>query len=175
MSGALRGDVADVRPDGLDVAAHDRAGQRRVAEAQGVVEGGGQQRAEGRRGVVGTGGPEQLHRLGDQGDQVVGAVREAGVVERALVLRHPDDAAAQVGDEGLGERDGVGLVGGDAEGAAGEPRQVQVGAGEGHGGVQREHVGTDCAGRLEHRQAVPAAGVGDVLALADSARTRRAA
>ena len=83
------GDVGEVGADGVDVAAHDRAGQGGVALLEGVVEGGGEQRAQGGGGVVGTGGGEQLHRLGDQGDEVVGAVGEAGVVERAALLGDP--------------------------------------------------------------------------------------
>ena len=100
------GDVGEVGADGLDVAAHDRAGQRRVAVGERVVEGGGEQRAQRRGRVLGAGGAEQVHRLGDQGDEVVGAVREAGVVERALVLGHPHRHAAEVGDQGLGEARG---------------------------------------------------------------------
>ena len=71
-----------------DVAADDRAGQRRVAVGQRVVEGRVEQRAQGGGGVLGAGRAQQLHGLGDEGDEVVGAVGEAGVVERALVLGH---------------------------------------------------------------------------------------
>ena len=118
VSGCAAPDVGEVGPHGLDVTADDRAGQGGVAHREGVVEGRGEQRAQGGGGVGGAGVAEQLHRLRDEGDQVVGAVREAGVVERALVLGDPHQVAAQVGDEGLGERDGVRLVGGDAERAA---------------------------------------------------------
>ena len=118
VCGRVGGEVGEVGADGLDVAADDRAGQRGVAVLERVVEGGGQQRAQGGGRVVGAGGGEHLHRLGDQGDEVVGAVRETGVVERALVLGHPHRAAAEVGDQALGEL-AVGLVGGDAEDAAG--------------------------------------------------------
>ena len=50
--------------------------------------------------------------------------------------------------------------------------EVDLGAGEGHRRVDREDPGADRAGRLEDRQAVPAGGVRDVLALADRARWR---
>ena len=95
--------VLEVRPHGADVTADDRAGQRGVAVVEGVVEGGGQQRPQRGGRVVDAGGGEDLHGLGDQGDQVVGAVREAGVVERAHLLGHPRRAAAEVGDERLGD------------------------------------------------------------------------
>ena len=47
--------------------------------------------------------------LGDQGHEVVGAVRETRVVERAALLGHPDGAALEVGDEPLGQSP-LGLV-----------------------------------------------------------------
>ena len=63
------------------------------------------------------------------------------MVERPLVLGDPDQAAAELGDQRLGERGVSRLVGGDAEGAArAAGGEVDVGAGEGHRGVQREHV-----------------------------------
>ena len=92
----------------------------------------------------------------------------AGVVERAPLLGDPHRAAAEVGDELLGER-ALGRAGGDAEDAAGEPGQVDGGAGEGHRRVQRDGPGADRGGRLEDGEAVPAGGVHDVLALVDRA------
>ena len=127
-----------------------------------------EQRAQRVGGLVGAGRGQHLQRLADQGDQVVGAVREAGVVERAAVLGHPHRAAAEVGDERLGERL-LGVAGGDAEDAAGEPVEVEVGAGEGHRGVQRDRAGTGGGRGGEHVEPVPARGVHDVLAGADRA------
>ena len=161
-------EVGDVGPDRLDVTADDRPGQGGVAVLERVVERGGQQWPQGRGRVVGAGGRQDLHGLGDEGDEVVGAVGQACVVERAPVLGHPHRATAEVGDEGLGDL-AVGVVGGDAEDAAGQARQVDVGAGEGHRGVHRDGPGTDLAGRLEDGEAVAAARVDDVLALADRA------
>ena len=115
--------VGEVGADRLDVTTHDRAGERGVTVLERVVEGCGEQRAQGRRGVLGTGGGEDLHRLGDQRDEVVGAVGQACVVERAAVLGHPHRATAEVGDERLGEL-AIGLVGRHAEDATGQPRQV---------------------------------------------------
>ena len=154
--------------DGAEVAADDRAGQRGVALLEGVVEGGGEQRAQGAGRVRGTGRREDLHGLGDQGDQVVGAVREARVVERAHLLGHPHRRAAEVGDERLDER-ALGRLGGEAEDRAGEPVEVDRRAGERHRRVHRGHPGADRAGRLEDGQAVPAGGVHDVLALVEGA------
>ena len=62
-------------------------------------------------------------------------------------------------------------LGGDAEDAAGQPRQVDVGAGEGHRRVQRRRTWAPTLGRgLEHGEAVPAGGVHDVLARRGSRR-----
>ena len=83
---------------------------------------------------------EHLAGLGHQGDQVVGAVRERGVVERPPLLRHPHGAAAEVGDQLLGEAALVG-AGGDAEDAARQSRQVDGGAGEGHRRVHARPTG----------------------------------
>ncbi len=82
-------EVGEVRPHGVDVASHDRAGQGGVALLERVVEGGGEQRAQRAGRVADTRGREDLHRLGDQGDQVVGPVRQTGVVERAASARAP--------------------------------------------------------------------------------------
>ena len=86
-----------------------------------VVEGGGEQRAQrvGRVqvGVVHARRGQQLHGLGDQRDQVVGAVGQRRVVERALVLGHPHRAAAEVRDQLLGHLPLAG-AGGDPEDAA---------------------------------------------------------
>ncbi len=84
------------------------------------------------------------------------------VVERAPLLGHPHRAAAEVGDEPLGDRVLVG-AGGEAEHAAVEPVEVDLGAGEGHRRVQRHGPRADGGGRGEHGEAVPAGGVHDVL------------
>jgi hypothetical protein len=164
-------EVGHVGADGLHVAANDRAREGRVAVLERVVEGGGQQRAERGGRVLGAGGGEDLHRLGDEGDEVVGTVGETRVVERAAVLRDPHRATAQVGHQRLREP-AVGVGGGHAEHAAGQAGQVDLGAGEGHRGVQGNGAGTDLPRRLEHGQAVPTARVRDDLPLAD--RTARA-
>ena len=106
-----------------------------------VVERGGEQRAQGAGRVVGAGGGEQLHRLGDQGDQVVGAVGEAGVVERAHLLGHPHRRAAEVGDQAARRRRAPSSPAVSAEDAARQPVEVERGAGEGHRGVQRRPGG----------------------------------
>ena len=166
--GGVRRDLGEVGAHGVDVAADDRTGQRSVALLEGVVERCGQQRTQGGRGVVDPGGVQQLHRLGDQGDQVVGAVGEPCVVERAHLLGHPVGAATEVGDQRRGDL-ALGFGGGEAEDAALEAVEVDGGAGEGHGRVHRDDVGADRGGRREDGEAVAAGGVHDVLALADRA------
>ena len=81
--GGVAGDLGEVAADGLDVATDDRAGEGGVAVGQRVVEGGGEQRAQGAGRVVDAGRRQQLGGLGDEGDQVVGAVGQRRVVERA--------------------------------------------------------------------------------------------
>ena len=68
-------------------------------------------------------------------------LREAGVVDRAPLLRDADDPAAQVRDQPLGQRWGGRPVGGDAGGAPRKPRQDAIGAGVGHRGVLGEILG----------------------------------
>ena len=77
--------------------------------------------SSGRRIAAGSSAPaalEQLHRLGDQGDEVVGAVRQARVVEAAVLLGHPHHVAAEVGDDLLGPG-ALRRAGGHAEDAVG--------------------------------------------------------
>ena len=93
---------------------------------------------------------------------------ESGVVDGAALLGDPHGAATEVGDQPLGEG-ALGLTRGDAEDAPGQPAEVDRGAREGHGGVRGDGVGADRRGRVEHREAVPAGGVDDVLALVDGA------
>ena len=49
------GQFGEVRPDCLDVAAHDGTGQRRVAVAERVLQRGGEQRPQRRGGILGPG------------------------------------------------------------------------------------------------------------------------
>ena len=154
----------------FDVAADDRAGQRGVAVASALssaaVSSG---RSVGGRVVGARPRQQDLHGLGDEGDQVVGAVREPRVVERAPVLGHPHRAAAEVGDQLLGDgsRSSAPAVTPNTQPAS--RAQVDVGAGEGHRRVHGDQCGADGGGRLEHGQAVPAGGVHDVLARPDRA------
>ena len=161
-------DVDQVGADGLDVAADDRAGEGGVALAQRVVEGGVEQRAQGVGGVVATGGGQHLHRLGHEGDEVVGAVGETCVVERALVLGDPHRAATEVGDELLGDGP-LRLAGGDAEDAPrsrGRSTSVPVKVIAGCRAIGRAPT---AAASAEHGEPVGAAGVDDELTLADRA------
>ncbi|SCD99292.1 syndecan 1 [Streptomyces sp. IgraMP-1] len=164
----VRAQLLDVGLDGPRVSAGDGAGEGGVAGAQGVVEGGAEEGAEHPVGGGDPGRAQQLHRLGDQGDQVVGAEREGRVVERTGLLRDPLGLSAHLDDEGLGGEPQL-VGGGDAEGAAGQALHVDRGAGEGHGGVQGERQRPGPAGGVEHADAVPARGVHQQLARADGA------
>ena len=162
------GDLGEVAADGADVAADDGAGQGGVALGQRVVESGVEQRAQGGGRVLGAGSAEQLHGLGDQGDEVVRAVGQTRVVERALVLGDEHRQAAEVADQPLGEL-ALRRAGRDAVHAAAQAGQVDVGAGERHRRVHGDGAGTHRDGRGQHREAVAAAGVHDDLALPDDA------
>ena len=167
----VRADVVEVGADGADVAAHDRPGQRGVAVRQRVVEGGGQQRPQGGGRVVGAGrGREQLHRLGDQGDQVVGAVRQPGVVERALRPRAPTSAAPprSATSARRAARARRPRRSRRRRSPASRSRSTAVPV-KVIAGCIATTPGADRAGGLEHGEAVPAGGVHDVLALAERA------
>ena len=140
MSGARSAEHPQVREHGAGVAAGDRAGQRAVAVAQRVVQRGGQQRAEHPLRVADPGAAQQVRGLGDQRDQVVRAVRERGVVERAGRVGHPDRLRAHLDDQRLADvpRRLVAVGRGDADAAGGHPFEVLGAAGERHHRVQRE-------------------------------------
>ena len=167
-AGRVPAQLRDVRGDRTGVAAGHRPGQGGVTGAQGVVEGRAEQRAEHPVGVLDPGLGQQLHRLGDQGDQVVRAEGEGRVVERTVLLRDPLGLPAHLDDQGLGGQPQL-LGGGDAEGAAGEPLHVDLGAGEGHRRVQGQRQGARAARRVEHGGPVPPGGVHEELSGPDRA------
>ena len=88
---------------GADVAPADRPGEPAVAAAQAVVQRGGEQRAEHAGGVGDAGGAQQVGGLGDEGDQVVGAGDQRGVVEPPVVLGDEERLAAHLEDQRLGD------------------------------------------------------------------------
>ena len=130
--------------------------------AQGVVQGGAEQRAEHPVGGLDARRTQQLHGLGDQGDQVVGAEGEGRVVERAGLLGDPLGLAAHLDDQRLGGQPQL-LGRGDPEGAAGEPLHVHGSAGERHHGVQRQRQRAGPQRGVQHLRAVPAGGVHEQL------------
>lgn len=161
----LRGVLAqlgDVRGDGARVPARDGAGEGRVAGAQGVVQGGAQQRAEHPVGGLDTGRAQELHGLGDQGDQVVGAQGEGRVIERAALLGDPLGLAAHLDHQGLGGQPQF-LGRGDPEGASGEPLDVHRSARERHRGVQGQRQRADPQSGVQDLRAVPPGGVHEQL------------
>lgn len=152
--GRVLAQFGDVRGDGTGVTARHGAGERGVAGAQRVVQGGAEERAEHPVRRRDTGLAEQLHRLGDQRDQVVRAERQGRVVERAGVLLDPLGLAAHLDDQRLGgEPQFVGCR--DAEGAARQPLDVHGGARERHRGVERERQRARVQRGGEHLRAVP--------------------
>ena len=128
---------------------------------------------------LGRGDPgafEQVHAVPHERDQVVGAVRQRRVVERADRLGDPDRLGAHLHDQRLADAPGrlVAVGGGDPDAAgspaAGRPRTrpVNVIAGCMASG---EHAVLD--GRREHPDAGRARGVHDDLAGPEAARRRR--
>ena len=110
--------------------------------------------SSGRRVPAGSSAPaarQDLHRLGHQGDQVVGAVGETGVVERAHLLGHPDRACRR-GRRRAARRPRARPRRRSGRRRSREPVEVDRGAGEGHRGVQRDDPGADRAGRARARR-----------------------
>lgn len=163
--GRVLAQLGDMCGDGARVAARHGAGERGVAGAQRVVEGGAQERAEHPGGSRDPGLAQQLHRLGDQRDQMVRTERQRRVVERAEVLLDPLGLAAHLDDQRLGgQAQFVGSC--DSEGAAREPLDVHGGARERHRGVQRERQRARAQGGRQHLRAVPPRGVDQQLSQA---------
>ncbi len=109
---------------------------------------------------------QQVQGLGDQGHQVVGAVGQGRVVERAGLLGDPHRVAAHLHHERLGH--GAQDPGrGHPERASGQPVEVRPRAREGHHRVQRHGQRPDPGGRFEHAGAVAARGVHEELPRGD--------
>ena len=168
-----RPELGDVTPHGLDVTAHDRTGEGGVALAQRVVEGGGQQGTQRAGRVVGTRGVQELHRLGDEGDQVVGAVGERGVVERCAspptpTWRCPPRSATSPSVKARSASPAVtpNTQPGSRVRSTAVPVKVIA-------GCTRHGHGADSGRGIEHGQAVPSGGVHDVLPLVDGAAGRQ--
>ena len=131
--------------------------------------------SSGRSVAAGSSAPdarEQVHRLADQGDQVVGAVGETGVVERALLLgdphgRPPRSATRRLGERPARRRRRSRRRRSRRSRSRSTSVPVKVIAGCSASG----RAPTAVAGR-EHGEAVPARGVHDVLAGRGSRRTR---
>ena len=158
----MLGQRAQVAGHGAGVAPGDRPGQRRVAGVQRVVQRGAEQRPEHPGGLLDAGPAEQVGRLVDQGDEVVRADHEGGMVERARLLRHhhrvaPDLPHQRRGDGQQRRRSG------HAERRPGQPVGVLGRAGEGHRRVQGQRERPGPGGRRQHAGAVRAGGVRDEL------------
>ena len=106
--------------------------------------------------VVDPGRARALHRLGDQGDEVVGAVGERRVVSGPVVP--PRSRRARRRSRGRGPRRAAaaGRAAVTPKQQSTQPVEVEAGARERHGGVQGERE-RRAARRpaLEHREAVP--------------------
>ncbi len=90
-------------------------------------------------------------------------MREGRVVAGALLLGHVHDLGTEVGGEPLADGTAA-RTGGESEHDAGQPLEVEVGAGERHGGVQGDGQRALLGGGRQHAGAVPAAGVHHHLA-----------
>ena len=109
-----------------------RAGERGVAVLEGVVEGGAEQRPQRRGRVVDAGVRSRSIASLDQRHQVVGAVRQPGVVERRGAPRAPTTTRPPRSATSRSASSLLAVGHGHAEGAAREPGQVDGGAGERH-------------------------------------------
>ena len=165
----------EVRRDRSRVAAGDGTGQCRLSPLQGVLQSGASEwsddplrQAAGR--VTDQFLAQQLFSrerstkgrecVAEQGDDVVAAVCQGRVIERAGILADPERLAADLEHQRLG--DGIAdLVGrGDTETRTGEPVEILVGAGEGHRRVDRNRRAPRCGERGENTHPVGAGGVG---------------
>ena len=160
--------------DGAGVTAGDGPGERGVTVPERVVERGAEQRAQHSAGGLDADGAQQLHRLVHQRHEMVRADSESGVVERPHVLVDPDRLGAHLDHERLGREPQL-LRRGDTEAGAGQPLQVDVGAGERHDRVQGERQGTAGEQGVEDAVAVGSTRVGDERARSDGGRSREAA
>ena len=142
------GQLGEMGAHGFDVAPHDGTGQGAVAFRQGVVESGLEKRSQNGGGIVRTRGPQELHRLRDEGDQVVGAMREARVVEAPRLLGHPHHGRPELGHD-LGGPLALTRARGHPEHAVREPIEVACGPGEGHRRVQCHGTRADPGGGVE--------------------------
>ena len=166
-------ELGEVGCHGAGVPAGDRTRETRLALAQCPVEGGGEQRAQRRTGLVHTHGGQDTHGLCDDGEQVVGAVGQGGVVARTGIVVEHEGFPAELDGQCLGDRQD-GCRGGHGHGAADQAGQVHGGAGEGHGRVDGERDGAGVAGRVEDAGAVAARGVCHELAVLPAAQVRQA-
>ena len=159
-------ELAQVGADGAGVAAGDRPGERAVAVPQRVVQRGRQQRRDEPLGGMDAGPLQDVDAVAHERDQVVGAVREGGVVERADGLGHADRLGAHLDDKGLADAPSRLLPGRrrDRDARTGEPGDVLGTAGEGHDRVQGQREHAVRGGRVEHGDALRTRGVHDDLA-----------
>ncbi|OLE27919.1 MAG: hypothetical protein AUG44_08925 [Actinobacteria bacterium 13_1_20CM_3_71_11] len=113
-----------------------------------------QQRVEDPLRVYHAGVAQPVDRLVDEGDQVVRAMGEGGVVERAVLLGDPLHGAAQLVDQRARERPDVGRGGHAERDALAQPDQVLGAPGERHRRVHRQRLGTARDRRGQYPDAV---------------------
>ena len=166
-----------VGADGAGVAAGDRAGERAVAVPQRVVQRGRQQRRDSRLGGVHAGRLQGVDAVAHERDQVVRAVRERGVVERADGLRRRGPAPRPSRRQGPRRRSRRRVPGRrrqrDARPASRATSSVRPVKVIDRVQGQREHAVR--GGRREHGDPVRARGVHDDLARPEAPRGGEAA
>ena len=143
------------------IATGHRTRERQISFTKGIVE---SRREQGARDALRLGDSrcrEELQRLRDQGDEVIGTVRECRVIERAPIIGDLDGITAHLHDQGGGNRDSL-TGGGHTERAIIESVEVEAGAGEGHHRVGGD--GDHAIQGREDREAVASGKVHDDLA-----------
>ena len=156
-----------------DVTPRDRAGQARLALVQGSVQGRREQGAESGRTVLDPGGRQHSDGLRHHGQQVVGAVGEGCVVDRARRLLQDEGLPAELDHQRLRDRQHR-RGRSHSHWAADEPGHIRGEPGEGHRRVDRQRDRPAALSRGEHGGAVAPRGVGHQLARLPAPQVRQA-
>lgn len=160
--------------DGGRVTAGHGSGQRGLATLQGVLQRGAGQRSDDAFGdparlvvhpllpqqfVAAHRHPQRLQRIRKHRHQVIGGVRQRGVIEHARLLAHTERFAAHFQHQRRGDGIAHLVGGGDTEAGVGQPGDVLVGAGERHRRVNRQRNAAQLGQRRQDGDTVGAGSV----------------